>query len=196
MTPRLYPAIIVLATALAGCAGLNTVTADVSSYGTWPAERKPGPYLFERLPSQEANPQEQAKLETAAGVALQQAGFTAVTDPQRAEFTVQISTRLIRAGTYYDDDPFRWGLWHGWGWRGSSGLGFSTGYSAPIYEREVALLLRDRQTGVPLYETHARNDNSGSDDVTVMQALFEAAMKDFPTPAINPRRVSVALPQH
>ena len=38
--------------ALAGCAGLNTVSGEVSSFGGWPAGRAPGSYSFERLPSQ------------------------------------------------------------------------------------------------------------------------------------------------
>ncbi|RYH07972.1 MAG: DUF4136 domain-containing protein, partial [Alphaproteobacteria bacterium] len=33
--------------ALTGCAGPYTVSADVSSYGNWPAGRKPGSYAFD-----------------------------------------------------------------------------------------------------------------------------------------------------
>jgi hypothetical protein len=40
--------------ALSGCASLNTVVSDVSSYGQWPTQRKPNTYRFERLPSQQA----------------------------------------------------------------------------------------------------------------------------------------------
>ncbi|RZL35201.1 MAG: hypothetical protein EOP35_15220, partial [Rubrivivax sp.] len=41
--------------AATGCAGPYTVSADVSSYGNWPADRKPGTYAFDRLPSQQQN---------------------------------------------------------------------------------------------------------------------------------------------
>ena len=44
---------------LSGCAGLNNVTSEVSSYGQWPADRKPASYAFERLPSQQARPEQQ-----------------------------------------------------------------------------------------------------------------------------------------
>ena len=40
--------------ALPGCAALNTLSCEVATYGDWPAERKPGRYAFERLPSQKA----------------------------------------------------------------------------------------------------------------------------------------------
>ena len=33
--------------AVTGCAGPYTVSADVSSYGNWPADRKPGTYAFD-----------------------------------------------------------------------------------------------------------------------------------------------------
>ena len=43
--------------ALAGCASLNVLDAEVSSFSRWPAGRAPATYAFERLPSQQANPQ-------------------------------------------------------------------------------------------------------------------------------------------
>ena len=42
---------------LAGCAAMNSLTSDVASYSAWPADRKPGSYAFERLPSQQARPE-------------------------------------------------------------------------------------------------------------------------------------------
>ena len=42
------------ATLLAGCAALNTMPAEISTWGDWPADRKPGRYAFDRLPSQAA----------------------------------------------------------------------------------------------------------------------------------------------
>jgi hypothetical protein len=41
------------AAALTGCAGLNTISGEVSSFGGWPAGRALGSYGFERLPSQQ-----------------------------------------------------------------------------------------------------------------------------------------------
>jgi hypothetical protein len=188
--------IALLAAALAGCAGINSVTSDVSSYGQWPAERKPGSYAFERLPSQQAHPEDQAKLEDAARGALGMAGFTPAADPKSADVTVQIGARVTRYDYAPWDDPFWWrgGYWHGRPWYGPRwGFG-ATFYSGPSqYTREVALLVRDRKSGQPLYETRAMSEGSYSGNTALLAAMFEAAMKDFPTPALSPRRVSVPL---
>ena len=50
------------ATLLAGCAALNTMPAEISTWGDWPADRKPGRYAFDRLPSQSAQPEAAARL--------------------------------------------------------------------------------------------------------------------------------------
>ncbi len=55
----------------AGCASLNSVTSEVSSFGEWPAGRAPGTYAFERLPSQQARQAETELLENAARPALE-----------------------------------------------------------------------------------------------------------------------------
>ena len=63
------------------------------------------------------------------------------------------------------------------------------------YERNVAVLLRDRASGTPLYEAHAQTDGNSAGSDALLGAMFEAAMKDFPAAgATNPRRVSVQLP--
>ena len=56
----------------------------------------------------------------------------------------------------------------------------------------MALLLRDRASGTPLYEAHAMTDGTTAGDNALIAAMFEAAMKDFPAAgATNPRQVSV-----
>ena len=60
---------------LGGCAAFNNLSSEVSTYGPWPAERKPGAFVFERLPSQQAQPEQQSQLEAAARGALEAAGF-------------------------------------------------------------------------------------------------------------------------
>ena len=63
------------AAALAGCASLNNVESDVSSFSRWPAGRSPSTYAFERLPSQQANPQQAQMVEDSARRAVESAGF-------------------------------------------------------------------------------------------------------------------------
>ena len=184
---------------LSACAGLRTVDSEISTFGAWPPERKPGTYAFERLPSQEANANEQQALENAARGALQQAGFSAVAVDQKPDVLVQVGARLSRTLASPWDDPLWWHGGFGYGrgrpW-GGPGWGFSTTYANAVrYVREVALLMRERETGKPLFEARASHDSISSGGAGVTAAMFEAALKDFPRTGINPRRVSVALPQ-
>jgi hypothetical protein len=181
----------------AGCAAMNNLDADVSSYGTWPAGRAPGSFAFERLPSQQAHGERQAQLETAARGALERAGFTQAADPAAADVTVQLGARVTRYDTSPWDDPFWW-RWSGLHWRhhgwypGPYAFGGPYGAS-PRYDREVAVLIRDRRSGAPLYEARAVSDGYSAGDTSVLGAMFEAALKDFPTPAVSPRKVVVPL---
>ena len=197
MNRRLHLAILAAAAALAACTGLTSVTSDVSSYGQWPAARKPGTYAFERLPSQQAHADDQAKLEDAARGALEKAGFTPAADGKNPDVTVQIGARVTRYSYVPWDDPFWWrgSYWHGRPWYGPR-WGFGMSYTTTTqYEREVAVLLRDRQSGLPLYESRASSEGNYASNPAVLAAMFEAALKDFPTPAISPRRVSVPVAQ-
>lgn len=179
---------------LSGCAGLDTVTSDVSSFGQWPAGRAPGHYAFERLPSQQAQPEQAALLERAAAQALAKAGFQPAATGQEPDVLVQLGARFTRVASPVWDDPlwFRggFGRYHRGPWIGPSwSLGWT--WAPPRYEHEVALMLRDRASGKPLYETRATSDDAGRADAATLAAMFEAALADFPRPAISPRRVSV-----
>ena len=79
---------LIAALVLAGCAGMNSVVSDVSSYSQWPAARAPGSYVFERLPSQQAKAPLQDTLEAAARDALAHACFTEAKDAQSADVQV------------------------------------------------------------------------------------------------------------
>ena len=185
----------------------NSVDSDVSSYSHWPAERKPA-HLRLRAPAVAAGARRsrQQLLEDAARGALEGAGFTPAADAERAPTSRCSSARASpRNDRSPCDDPF-------W-WRGGlSGTGRSTAaaavsggpavrlrlrapryYDSPTYEREVALLIRDRKTGEPLYEARASSDGTSPAIDTLLPAMFEAALKDFPRRRpINPRRVTVA----
>lgn len=183
-----------LALLLGGCASLGSVTSDVSSFGDWPADRKPGRFAFERLPSQQARAGEADALEAAARPALLKAGFVPSDAGQEPDVLVQLGARFTRSTRSPWDDPlwwrggfgrFRHGPWVGPSWSLQMQL------DNPRYESEVALLLRDRASGKPLYETRASNDSTSRADAATVTALFEAALADFPRPAISPRRVTI-----
>lgn len=188
--------VVVAATVLAACATLNSVDTDVTSYSQWPTGRSPGSYRFERLPSQLTQADAQAQLEGAARAALANAGFSEAAGSGNPDVTVQLGTRVTR----YDVSPWADPLWRGhyafggWGpynpWWGG---GFYYYDALPRYAREVAVLIRDGKTGNVLYESRAANEDGYSSDTPLLAAMFEAALKDFPQPAVSPRRVTVPL---
>jgi hypothetical protein len=194
-----FAAAVFFGATLSGCAALNTVTSDVATYGDWPAGRAPGRYAFERLPSQQARAARQAELEIAASRALEAAGFTTAPDAAQADVIVQIGARIGRTEVSPWDDPLWWrwggGYWRNPAWRPTTRAGYYANFHAgwyARYERNVAMLMRDRVTGVPLYEAHAQTEGGSVGDSALLGAMFEAALKDFPAAgAANPRQVSV-----
>lgn len=186
------------AISLGGCAAMRSISFDVSSFGDWPAGRKPGSYAFERLPSQEARAADTALLEDTARPALAKAGFVPAAVGQTPDLLVQVGRTIGRADRPLWDDS----LW----WRGSFG-GFRYGpwggprwslmfrHDLSRYEHQVALLLRDRASGKPLFEARAARESAT--DLTSQETLmlmFEAALQDFPKLGINPRTVTMQLP--
>jgi hypothetical protein len=188
-------------TLLSGCATLMALPSQVSTYGDWPVGRTSGTYRFDRLPSQAASEAGkadlQARLEAAAAPALRQAGFTEAAPGSEPDVRVEIGAQLLRM----ELGPFADGLWWpGFGIgarRGWSGAGWSMGMglhaSAPRYEREVMVLIRDHASGRPLYEARAASEGATPGDAAVLRAMFEAALQRFPATDTGPRAVRVPL---
>lgn len=194
MNRRLAACLLVTAT-LAGCAAMSTLQADIATYGQWPAGRAPGRYAFDRLPSQQARPEAQQQLEDAAHVALESAGFTAAAPGAAPDVLVQVGGRITRTERPPWDDPLWWHGGFGY-WRHGPWVGPYWAYPARgsiRYDREVALLLRDRASGAPLYEARASSDGNTAGGAEVLGAMFRAAMVDFPRTGANPRSVTVPL---
>ncbi len=183
--------------ALGGCASLNTLNSEVSTFGEWPAARKPGTYAFERLPSQQSKPDTQAVLEDAARPALAAAGFVPAAAGAEPEVWVQVGARVSR------HDPSPWA--DSWRWHGGFAMGGRRGgwvgaqwnpfWHDDLYrvERDVALLIRDRASGKTLYEARASGSGSLNPSPTILRAMYSAALKDFPAAGLNPRLVGVPL---
>jgi hypothetical protein len=62
------------------------------------------------------------------------------------------------------------------------------------YEREVALLIRDRKSGEALYETRARSNGGTTGGTSVLQGMFLASLAEFPKVQNEPHNVAVTLP--
>lgn len=197
-----------LAVSLGACASLNRLDNDVSTFGNWPAERKAGSFVFERLPSQQASPDRQQLLEDAARGALETAGFRASADAASADYLVQLGARVTHNDPWVHNAPLfwrggyryggGWGRWPGgwgpgWGPYGAWGA-WGAGYAGSVnFDREVAVLIRDHKSGQLLYEAHAVTTGlSGAID-RFLAPMYEAAMKDFPRAGPNPRNVSVQV---
>ena len=198
--------------ALAGCASLNVLDAEVSSFSRWPAGRAPATYAFERLPSQQANPQAAEVLEDSARRAVEAAGFVPATEGAPPDVSVQIGARITATDRSPYDDPFWYGpgwgpyrsfyrygrgywgpygspFWGPYGRYGAWGPGY---YDTPYYEREVAVLIRDKKSGEPLYEARANSEGTTSGAISLLPAMFSAALQGFPAGgAANPRRVRI-----
>ncbi|MBA4176934.1 MAG: DUF4136 domain-containing protein [Leptothrix sp. (in: Bacteria)] len=193
----LLAAVLAGVTVLAGCSTMRSVSSDISSFGEWPAGRAPGSYAFERLPSQQAQPEATSRLEAAAATGLARAGFKPAAAGQSPDVLVQVGARDSRYVVQPWNDALWWrggfGYWRYGPW-GSPHWGLSGYYDLPRYESQVALLIRDRASGKPLYETRAATESNTRADERTLAALFEAALMDFPQLGINPRRVVVDLP--
>lgn len=195
-TTRPLAAVSLAAAALlmSGCAALNTLTSQVSTYGTWPADRPAGTYAFDRLPSQQAQVDTEEKLEAMAKPALESAGFKPVAAGATPDVLVQLGARTNPS----DRSPWNDPLWvHPWGprWR-LMGDPWGPGWwdTVPPYEREVAVLIRDRATGQALYEARAATDGSTPGGTAIFTTMFMAAMKEFPKVDSKPHAVSATLP--
>ena len=190
------------AVALAGCAGMSSLTANVTSFGNWPQGRAPGSYWIDRLPSQQQGGQQQAVAESSAKQALARAGFTPAASEDKADVVVQIGVRHSKVL-----DP-----WAGWGWyggRAAYGPGWGGPYRRPGFayspfafgspfwadealrdQSEVALLLIDRSSRKALYEAHARYESRIGGD-SLLPSLFQATLEGFPSVVPGERRVTV-----
>jgi len=188
----------VLALALSGCAALNTVQADLSTWGEWPAARAPGSYAFDHLPSQQARPDETVRLEQAARPALERAGFSPAAPGATPDVLVQVAARSTQTQAVPDlwADPLWWRGGYGYARRpwGGPVWALDLRFDSRRYEREVALLLRDAATGKPLYEARVAHEGSTMGSSALLDALFLGALIDFPRTGPNPRVVNVTLP--
>lgn len=195
-------AAIFLVLGLAGCGTLRLVDSDVRSFSTPPGVPVGASYRFERLPSQQADAAQQARLEAMVENALTQVGLRR--DDAQAGYSVQVSVGL-RVDPYSPwDTPS-----HGWGPGWNFGFGLQTGNpmimgrgplmrgmgDLPYYWRQVSLIIRDLRSAQVVYETQAAHDGRWADSEAVLPAMLEAALKDFPTPPQGLRRINVEIPR-
>lgn len=190
---------------MVGCASFKTVSSEVSTYGEWPDKRPAGSYVIERVPSQQAPSAtaQQQTIEQSAHQALQAAGFVPAQAGAPSDVIVQIGARITRTDYAPWDDPL-WGRYYTgpfaprWaypGWPGSYSPFWAWRMRTESeYQREVAVLIRDRASGQPLYEARARNDGITNGGQPMLTAMFTAALKEFPKVQNEPHDIQITMP--
>lgn len=174
---------------LSGCATSYLLDNNVQSFSNLSAVPAGATYRFDRLPSQQATP-DQGKLEELAGPALAQAGLKR--DDAAPKFGVEVRARAQRVVSPWSDpwDVRAWGGRRHWGW------GFGGPFprlESPWYHREITLIVRELGSNRVVYETHAVNDGPWSDSLSVLPAMFQAALQGFPNPPQGVRRVDIQV---
>ena len=190
-------ALLLIAFWLTGCSGMRLVGSQVSSFAPQVVPAGAA-YRFERLPSQQADPAAQARLEAIAEQALAKVGLKRL--DAAAPYSVQVTATQRVQSSVGDGSRFGWQL--GWGiGHGSIGLGHHHGVlfpgldARPNYWREVSLILREQATRAVLFESRASNDGPWPDSDAILPAMLDAALQGFPNPPTGPRLVTIEIPR-
>ena len=162
-------------------------------------------YRFERLLSQDAQPQAQAQAELEAVVerALAASPLRRAADPAQARYSLLASARTL---AYVQDDagglaPMGAGHAQVQISVGPGGFSGPLRYARPsmifsyLYRSEVTLVLRDLRSMKIVYESQAKHDGPWPDRRAIYASMLEAALRDFPNPSAGKRRVRVEIPR-
>jgi Domain of unknown function (DUF4136) len=207
---------------LTGCASVRLIDSEVNAFSTLATVPAASNYRFERLPSQQTNPQRQDQLEAIAQASLAKVGLQRVGDAPgspAARYSVQMGINVQRADAAVWDDwgprfggfvgvssgPYLLGRGRGHGavvghiGFGHFGYGFPYPfpypYVPPTYVREVSLVLRDTASNQVVFETRAKHESPWADSLNILPAMFDAALQGFPTPPAGIRQVGIELPR-
>lgn len=188
---------------LSGCASTRVVDTQVQTFSQLPAVPLPATYRFERLPSQQSVPAEQARLEAAAEPALAKAGL--VRDEAAARYSVLVDSNVLNTTQLVD--PWGYNPWAPWGpygrrWYGGVGYyGWGPGWGLQYNmwdrtyaQREVSVVMRELATQQVVYETRAVHESRWPNDPALLTPMFDAALSGFPQPPAGVRRVNIELP--
>lgn len=191
--------LFLLLLALGGCSGMRIVDSDVQAFSSAQGVTAPARFRFERLPSQQAEPQWRARLERLVQEELEKAGMQR--DDLAPRYSVWFETRIAREPRAPWEDPredFGYmrpfiGIHLGRVvvWQPPIGMPVNS----PYYRREIHLLVRHLADAAVAFETRASHDGRWWDDEPVLRAMLEAALRGFPNPPLGLRRVAIEIPR-
>jgi hypothetical protein len=179
---------LLLMLALSACALPRMIDSEVRSFGGTSPALTGATYRFERLPSQ-ADSADRDALEAMAQQALEQVGLTLA--EKKARYTVQVSVQ-VQPYPRPERPTSRASAWMG-GPNSQRGVSLSILMESPWSQYTVHLILRDAATGQVAYESRAMHVGPWSDTANLLPAIFEAALRDYPTPTPEPRTVVIEL---
>ena len=179
---------------LAGCAGTQSLQAEVSTHPQWPAGIPTGApaYQWERLPSLRSGPlaAEQDALEAAADAVLAQAGWRLA--PAQPQWTLSIEGQNLRTARPAPSNV-NIGIGIGFG-HGRIQIGSMWPESSPPLDRaQVVVLVRPAGQGPIAYETRASREAWGPPSAEQWRALVQAALRDFPLSRAQQNTVTIDL---
>jgi len=180
---------------LQGCASNRLIDSDVRSFAGATAAVIPATYRFERLPSQTAAGAAHDGLEAMAQTVLQAKGLQR--DDARARYSLQLKVdreHIASDPLYRWESPF-------FSHRiviGPYGPVWLRVRPQPLerdwYRHTVQVLMRDVQTGAPVFESRAVHDGPWSDSANLLAPMLEAALHDYPQGQAKGQTITVNLP--
>lgn len=180
-----------LTLALGACSIPRMIDSQVQSFVGATGAQVDATYRFERLPSQQSQPEVQDRVEAMAQVALQRVGLTLTEHQPRYTVLVEAqvtqfqpaprrSTHLIIPYVSADGSP------------AYSPLLFLS--ESPWYVHTAHVVLRDIQSGQVAYETSGRFEGPWSDSATLWPVVMAAALQGYPHPPEGVHTVTIELP--
>lgn len=189
---------LVFSLLLGACSSVRLVDTEVRSFAptTLPAPTTTArqTYQIERLPSQQTAPFD--AIEEAVKQALTPHGLTAVAGGAALRLQIEYTERQQdHAPWEAPRSPF-WGSF----WLGSGGSGVGLGMhfppvTRPWFERELHLILRRDSDRAVVFETRARHDGIWADTTSVLPAMLEAALRDYPQGHPEVQTIHIDIPR-
>jgi hypothetical protein len=176
---------------LSACALPRMIDSEVRSFGGASPAVSGATYRFERLPSQ-ADSMDRDALEAMASQALEQVGLKLA--DKKARYTVQVGVQVQPYPRPERPYSSRASVWMGVDqgpYRGGTSLGIMLEPAWSQYT--IHLVLREAATGQVAYESRAVHVGPWSDSANLLPAIFESALRDYPTPTPQPHTVVIEL---